>query len=100
MQQGKWAARNIMRTLEGESPTAFKYKDLGNMATIGRNHAIAVVFGLKLQGIIAWLAWLLIHLVNLIGFRNRVLVMSHWFWGYFTFHRRVRLITGPNRQAD
>jgi NADH:ubiquinone reductase (H+-translocating) len=100
MQQGRTAARNIVRRLNGEPGEPFKYKDLGNMATIGRNHAIADIHGIKLHGLLAWLAWLFIHLINLIGFRNRVLVMTQWVWGYFTFHRRVRLITGPGVTAD
>jgi NADH:ubiquinone reductase (H+-translocating) len=100
MQQGRTAARNIVRRLDGEPGEPFRYKDLGNMATIGRNHAIADIHGIKLHGLLAWLAWLFIHLINLIGFRNRVLVMTQWVWGYFTFHRRVRLITGPGVTAD
>jgi NADH dehydrogenase len=100
IQQGKWAAANIGRSLAGEALVPFRYKDRGNMATIGRNRAIAVVFGLRLKGFLAWIAWLFIHLINLIGFRNRVIVMSHWVWGYLTFHRRVRLITGPGRRVD
>jgi NADH:ubiquinone reductase (H+-translocating) len=100
MQQGRTAARNIVRRLDGEPGETFRYKDLGNMATIGRNHAIADIHGIKLHGLLAWLAWLFIHLINLIGFRNRVLVMTQWVWGYFTFHRRVRLITGPGVTAD
>jgi NADH dehydrogenase len=100
MQQGRTAARNIVRRLNGEGGEPFRYKDLGNMATIGRNHAIADIHGIKLHGLLAWLAWLFIHLINLIGFRNRVLVMTQWVWGYFTFHRRVRLITGPGVTAD
>lgn len=94
IQQGKWAARNIIRRLKGEPETPFKYRDLGNMATIGRNRAVAVIFGLKLRGFPAWVAWVTIHLQYLIGFRNRFIVLWHWIWGYLTFHRRVQLITG------
>lgn len=100
IQQGRWAAGNIIRRLNDEPETPFRYRDLGNMATIGRNSAIAVVFGLHLRGFVAWMAWLTIHLVNLIGFRNRVIVLSQWVWGYLTFHRRVRLITGPVSKVD
>ena len=70
------------------------------MATIGRNRAVADIHGLKLHGSIAWVVWLFVHIINLIGFRNRFLVMSQWIWGYFTFHRRVRLITGPGQAQD
>lgn len=100
MQQGRAAARNIMRKLNGMQGEPFRYKDLGNMATIGRNHAVADIRGIKLRGFVAWLAWIFIHLINLIGFRNRILVMTQWVWGYLTFHRRVRLITGPGVTAD
>ena len=100
MQQGRTAARNIGRRLEGEPAKPFRYKDLGNMATIGRNRAVADIRGLKLSGPLAWMAWLFIHIVNLIGFRNRFIVMWHWVWGYFTFHRRVRLITGRTHLSD
>jgi NADH dehydrogenase len=100
MQQGRTAARNIVRRLQGEPGETFRYKDLGNMATIGRNHAVADIRGIKLHGFLAWLAWIFIHLINLIGFRNRILVMTQWVWGYLTFHRRVRLITGPGTTGN
>ena len=94
MQQGVSAAANILRTIEGNLTRPFRYRDLGNMATIGRNSAIADVRGLRLTGFIAWLAWALVHILNLIGFRNRVLVGLQWLWGYLTFQRGARLITG------
>jgi NADH dehydrogenase len=94
MQQGVSAAANILRTIEGKPTRPFRYRDLGNMATIGRNSAIADVRGLRLTGFIAWLAWALVHILNLIGFRNRVLVGLQWLWGYLTFQRGARLITG------
>ena len=100
MQQGRAAARNIIRRQQGQPTKPFRYKDLGNMATIGRNRAVADIHGLKLHGSIAWVVWLFVHIINLIGFRNRFLVMSQWIWGYFTFHRRVRLITGPGQAQD
>ncbi|MBW3632995.1 MAG: FAD-dependent oxidoreductase, partial [Chloroflexi bacterium] len=94
MQQGEWAAANILRAIEGKPARPFRYRDLGNMATIGRNSAVADVHGLRLTGFIAWLAWALVHILNLIGFRNRVLVGLQWLWGYLTFQRGARLITG------
>ena len=93
MQQGEWVAANIQRAIEGKPARPFRYRDLGNMATIGRNSAIADVRGLRLTGFIAWLAWALVHILNLIGFRNRVLVGLQWLWGYLTFQRGARLIT-------
>ncbi len=94
MQQGAWAAENIRRAIAGTPSQPFHYRDLGNMATIGRNAAIADVRGLRLHGFIAWLAWAMVHIMNLIGFRNRVLVGLQWLWGYLTFQRGARLITG------
>ncbi len=94
MQEGTWAARNIQRLLDGQTTRAFHYLDLGNMATIGRNSAIADIRGLQLKGYIAWLVWAVVHIMNLIGFRNRVLVALQWLWGYLSFQRGARLITG------
>jgi NADH:ubiquinone reductase (H+-translocating) len=97
MQQGAWAAANIVRAIEGKPARAFRYRDLGNMATIGRNSAVADIRGLRLTGFVAWLAWAVVHILNLIGFRNRVLVALQWLWDYLTFQRGARLITGATR---
>jgi NADH dehydrogenase len=94
IQQGRLAAANIARAIRGESPLPFRYRDRGNMATVGRNRAIADVGPLKLSGFIAWAAWLGIHIINLIGFRNRAVVMLQWMWSYLTWQRGARLITG------
>lgn len=98
MQQGTWAAGNIRRAMRGLPLLPFHYRDLGNMATIGRNAAIADIRGLRLTGFIAWLAWAGVHIINLIGFRNRVLVALQWLWGYLTFQRGARLITGTTEE--
>jgi NADH:ubiquinone reductase (H+-translocating) len=100
MQEGRTAAKNVLRRIEREPTKPFRYKDLGNMATIGRNHAVADIHGIRLHGFVAWMVWLFIHLINLIGFRNRFIVLSQWVWGYLTFHRRVRLITRPGTASD
>jgi NADH dehydrogenase len=97
MQQGAWAAANILRAIERKPARAFRYRDLGNMATIGRNSAVADIRGLRLTGFVAWLAWAVVHILNLIGFRNRVLVALQWLWDYLTFQRGARLITGATR---
>ena len=70
------------------------------MATIGRAKAVAVISGVKLSGLVAWLAWLFVHIMFLIGFRNRFLVLSEWAWAYLTWQRGARLITGPWRRRD
>lgn len=93
-QQGRAAAANIRRTLAGEPRHPFRYADRGSMATIGRGAAVAEIGQVKLKGSVAWLAWLFIHIVFLIGFRNRLLVLLQWTWSYLTWQRGARLITG------
>ena len=100
IQMGDCAAGNIAKTLKDRPRKSFRYKDLGSMATIGRSRAIAVVFGLKLSGMIAWLAWLFVHLLALVGFRNRLIVLTQWAWSYFTFERNSRLIRRPDEETD
>jgi NADH dehydrogenase len=98
MQGGRHAARMIRATLEGQPKRPFKYVDPGSMATIGRGSAVADFGRFTLKGLPAWLAWLFVHIFNLIGFRNRLVVMIQWAWSYLTYQRNVRLITG--RDAD
>ncbi|CAN5820059.1 NAD(P)/FAD-dependent oxidoreductase [soil metagenome] len=93
IQQGTLAAENIERSMGGDALVAFAYNDKGNMATIGRNKAIADIRGRHLSGFIAWVAWLVIHIFFLIGFRNRLGVILNWVWSYVTFNRGARLIT-------
>jgi NADH dehydrogenase len=99
IQMGQHAVRNIGRALEHQPYRPFVYKDLGNMATIGRASAVADLGRFRLTGWFAWLAWLFVHLMNLIGFRNRVLVLIQWAWAYFSYQRAVRLITGTERES-
>ena len=94
MQMAENAAANIVRDLKGEPRKNFKYVDKGSMATIGRNKAIAEIRGWKFSGFIAWLMWLFLHVLFLIGFRNRLAVLTEWMWAYFTRERSARLITG------
>ncbi|HSC26554.1 MAG TPA: NAD(P)/FAD-dependent oxidoreductase [Vicinamibacterales bacterium] len=94
IQMGRHAARNIVRAIEQRPYEPFVYKDLGNMATIGRASAVADFGWLRLKGYIAWLAWLFVHIMKLIGFRNRLVVFVQWAWSYFTYQRAIRLITG------
>ena len=95
IQQGRTVADNVLRRLSGKPTRQFRYRDKGSMATIGRAAAVAVVGRLRLSGLVAWLAWLLVHITFLIGFRNRFLVLFEWAWAYVTWHRGARLITGP-----
>ncbi|WP_277058134.1 NAD(P)/FAD-dependent oxidoreductase [Trichlorobacter lovleyi] len=93
MQMGVYAAKAILAKEQGSVLPPFRYHDKGSMATIGRNAAVANVFGLQLRGYPAWLAWLLLHLYYLIGFRNRIVVLLNWVWYYWFHERQVRLIT-------
>jgi NADH dehydrogenase len=95
IQQGKAAAVNIWRSIQGRPRNAFHYFDKGTMATIGRAAAVAEIRWLHLSGILAWLAWLVVHIFFLIGFENRMLVLVQWAWSYFSYERGARLITGP-----
>jgi NADH:ubiquinone reductase (H+-translocating) len=94
MQEGRYAAEAIGERLAGREPPAFRYTDKGNLATIGRAHAVAEIRGLRLSGLIAWLTWLGVHLWFLVGFQNRVLVMVRWWFSFMTRGRGARLITG------
>ena len=93
MQQGRQAARNILRIIRGEKPRSFRYFDKGSMATIGRNKAVADLKFFHLSGLLAWLAWLFVHIIFLVGFRNRLLVLIQWAWAYLSFDKGARLIT-------
>lgn len=95
MQEGRYAARRIKDTLRGRPTEPFRYRDKGSLATIGRARAVAQIGPVRLSGFPAWLMWLLIHIVFLIGFRNRFFVLGEWAWIYFTYERGARLITGP-----
>jgi NADH dehydrogenase len=93
IQMGQSVARNITRQLRGQPLEPFRYRDQGTLATIGRNAAVAHVFGLKLSGFPAWVMWLVIHIIQLIGFRNKLFVLLNWAWDYFFYERAARLIT-------
>jgi len=92
-QQAKAAAKNIRNILRGKKPEPFHYKDPGLLATIGRNAAVARIWGLSFSGFIAWAIWVVLHIYRLIGFRNRLVVLINWAWDYFFYDNQVRLIT-------
>jgi len=92
MQEGRHAAWNILRLAGGESTLPFRYRDRGIMATIGRSRAVAERGGIRIHGFPAWLAWLVVHVYFLIGFKNRLFVLVQWTWSYLTFSRGARLI--------
>jgi len=96
IQMGVHASGNIVRAIDGRSLQPFRYHNLGDMATIGRAAAVANLPWIQLKGLLGWLAWLFVHLIKLIGFRNRVVVMIQWIWAYITYQRAIRLITGDH----
>ncbi len=94
VQEGRHAAANVMRALRGQPYVPFRYKDRGSLATIGRAAAVVERGCIKVNGLVAWILWLVVHILWLIGFRNRFLVLSEWAWTYLRYERGARLITG------
>ena len=97
-QMGQHAARNLLARLDGKAPAAFRYRDYGSMATIGRHRAIGVIGGLRFTGLVAWWLWLFAHIVFLIGFRNRLVVLMDWAYQYWTMQRHAHVF--PPRDRD
>ena len=95
IQQGRAVAENLRREFRGQPRRPFHYIDRGNLATVGRAAAVADFGRLRLSGFLAWVTWLTVHILWLIGFRNRLLVGIQWAWSYLTYQRGIRLITGP-----
>jgi NADH dehydrogenase len=101
MQQGKYVADLIRRRVEGKSAAGwFRYWDKGNMATIGRNAAVVDLYWMRFSGRLAWFTWLFVHIMYLIQFQNRLLVLMQWFWNYLTRNRSARLITGDEAEKE
>ena len=100
MQQGRHVASQILRDIRRQPREPFEYTDKGQMATIGRGRAVAEAKGLSMAGLTAWLAWLFIHILYLVGFRNRATVLFDWFWQYVTYGRGSRLITARHESND
>lgn len=102
MQQGKWLGKNLLRSIAGRKLRPFRYNDHGSMATVGRNRAVADLNMLgrtyRTQGFKAWLIWMFVHLISLIGFRNRLVVFINWLWSYFTYDTGIRLIIGRKKE--
>lgn len=97
IQQGKLLARNLSVIEKQQKPRPFKYRDKGVMATIGRNKAVGdLPWGIRLSGFAGWFAWMVSHLIFLIGFRNKAVVLVNWIWNYFTYDRGIRIIVRPS----
>lgn len=95
IQQGKLLAKNLMNMIEGKPTSNFKYFDKGAMATVGRNRAVVDINKVHFQGIFAWFTWMFVHLMTLVGFRNKLVVFVNWVWSYFSYDRGTRLIIRP-----
>ncbi len=100
IQAGAAVAQNIIRQLQAQPPQPFSYHDRGTMTTIGRNAAVAYIWGRTFTGFLAWLIWLSVHIYNLVGFRNRLIVLINWAWDYLFFERGVRLILPDERKFE
>lgn len=92
IQQGKLLAKNLLRIEKGQGLEAFHYKDLGTLATVGRNRAVADLKHMKLHGFTAWMVWMLVHLRSILGVKNKLIVLINWVWNYFTYDRSMRFI--------
>lgn len=99
-QEGRTAARNVRRLMHGEPTQPFRYRNKGDLAVIGRSRAIADLNKVRFSGFFAWLFWLFVHIMLLVGFRNRVSVLIQWAYSYFTYQRGVRLITNSERHGE
>ncbi len=95
IQQGKLLAKNFSKIINNENPSPFKYKDLGSMATIGRHLAVVDLPFLKFQGIFAWYVWMFVHLMSILGVKNKILIFINWLWNYVTYDQSLRLIIKP-----
>ena len=99
-QMGRHAARNLRAALAGKPALPFRYRDYGQLATIGRSKAVAMFGRVHVWGWLAWMAWLTAHIYFLIGFRNRLVVLIDWAWAYWTFERSARIVTGAAKRPD
>lgn len=94
-QQGVLLGRNLLKLMRGQEMKPYVYLNMGSMATIGRHKAVFEILGIRIQGYLAWLGWMFIHLMLLVGFRNRLVVFLNWMWNYFSYQRAIRIITRP-----
>lgn len=100
IQQGKLLAKNLLNIIDGKATENFKYFDKGAMATVGRNRAVVDIDKIRFQGIFAWFTWMFVHLMTLVGFRNKLVVFVNWVWSYFSYDRGTRLIIRPFKKAE
>jgi NADH dehydrogenase len=98
MQQGENLAQNLVRIAQGKELKPFAYKDLGSMATVGRNLAVVDLPFMKTQGFFAWLIWMFVHLMSIVGTKNRLLIFINWAWNYITYDQSLRLIIRTSKK--
>ncbi len=96
IQQGKHLAKNFLRMAQGKAMIPFSYKDKGSMATVGRNRAVADLYGFRFSGLTAWMLWMTVHLMSILGVKNKIIVLLNWVWNYFTYDQSLRLIIKPS----
>ena len=96
--QGKILARNLKKIIEGKPTEAYEYKDLGTMATIGRNKAVVDLPFIKFRGLFAWIIWMFLHLMLILSVRNKLIIFINWAWAYVTKDTALRLIMKDNKQ--
>ncbi len=100
IQEGRYVGKLIAKRLEGKTLPPFRYKNLGNLATIGRHSAVAEMGPFKFSGLFAWTIWLFVHLMHIVQYQSRVLVFIQWMWMYFTRNRSARLITQEHPEQN
>lgn len=99
IQQGENLAKNFVKLNRGEAIKAFEYNDLGSMATIGRHKAVVDLPKWKFQGVFAWYVWMFVHLMSILGVKNKIMIFINWFWSYFTYDQSLRLIIKPKKKT-
>ncbi len=100
IQQSKLLSKNLRRMAKGKSLKPFSYKNLGSMATVGRNKAVAEFSNIKIQGFVAWVLWLVVHIRSILGVRNKVIVLLNWIWNYFNYNQSLRMIFYPRKAKE
>lgn len=98
IQQGKLFAKNLLNSFQKKSAKPFQYKDLGSMATVGRNKAVAQLMGFKISGFFAWAIWMFVHLMAIVGVKNRLFIFINWCWNYITYDQSLRLLIKPEKR--
>jgi NADH dehydrogenase len=99
IQQGRLLARNLKRLIHNKPMIPFRYFDKGTMATIGRHRAVVDLLRFRFQGFFAWYVWMLVHLLYIIGFKNKLFVLFSWLWSYFSYDKSNRLIISRNKEG-